>query len=115
MATQIKLQRNDILVREGEPSHSMYFVQSGELIVSRKDEGQDVILGIIRSGEIVGELSFLDEKPRSATVKAMSDCTLILIPRRMIEEIFQSQPKWFEVMIKTLTRRMRETDKKLKI
>src|SRR4051812_30927071 len=108
MAWTVKLKPLEILINEGEVSHSMYLVQEGRLLVTQKGLSDDIILGFIEEGELVGELSFLDQEPRSATVQAVKDCTLYQIPLKSIEELFQSQPKWFEVFIKTLVARLRE-------
>ena len=115
MAWPVDIEANKILIREGEDSHSMYLVQEGTLVVTRKEGDQDVILGYIHSGELVGEMSFLDQQPRSATVKAVTDCKLAQIPHRTIEEVLNSQPKWVDVFIKTLVTRIREADAKIKI
>jgi CRP-like cAMP-binding protein len=115
MAWPVQLEANKTLIREGEESLSMYLVQEGELIVSKKDGDQDVVLGIIRAGELVGELSFLDQSPRSATVKAMTDCKLLQIPLKTLEEVMGSQPKWMDAFLKTLVIRIRQADQRIKI
>ncbi len=115
MAWPVDIEAGKILIREGEDSHSMYLVQEGQLVVTRKDGDKDVILGHIHSGELVGEMSFLDQQPRSATVKATTDCKLVQIPLRTIEEVLKTQPEWVEVFIKTLVGRIRKADAKIKI
>ncbi len=115
MAWPVNLPAGKILLSEGEESHSMYLLLEGQLIVSRKDGDKDIILGLINAGEIVGELSFLDQEPRSATVRAVQECKLVQIPLKMIEEVFKTQPPWFEVFIKTLAERLRKADSRIKI
>ncbi|HXH74223.1 MAG TPA: cyclic nucleotide-binding domain-containing protein [Bacteriovoracaceae bacterium] len=115
MAIQKKLVANQILVKEGEVSTSMYWVQNGQLVVSKKRGAEDIILGHIYSGELVGELSFLDAEPRSATVKAIADTDLIEIPQETIDAIFQTQPKWLEILVKTLAERLRKANSRIKI
>lgn len=115
MAWPVRLEANQILINEGDLSHSMYWVQKGELIVTKKDGEKEVILGYLKSGELVGELSFLDQSPRSATVKAVTECELIQIPQRTIDEIFKSQPQWVELLVKTLAERLRKTNARIKV
>lgn len=93
----------------------MYWVQSGTLVVTKKRGKDDIVLGHINSGELVGEISFLDQEPRSATVKAVSDCELIEIPRETIEGIYSVQPKWLEILVKTLAERLRKANSRIKI
>lgn len=115
MAKLITLAQNEILLREGENSHNMYWVQNGQLVVTKKRGSEDVILGYIHSGELVGEISFLDSQPRSATVKAVTEVELIQIPQETFDSIFHTQPKWLEVLVKTLAERLRKANARIKI
>ena len=115
MAKIIKLVPNQILLKEGERSHNMYWVQSGSLKVTKKRGEEEILLGDIHTGELVGEISFLDEEPRSATVKAISDCELIEIPQETIDNIFRTQPKWLEILVKTLAERLRKANARIKV
>ena len=62
MINKKSLALNEHLLNEGEHSSSMYWVQSGQLIVTKKRHGEDVVLGHIYEGELVGEISFLDRE-----------------------------------------------------
>lgn len=115
MGKQKQLKENEVLLREGEKSDSMYWVQKGQLIVSKRRQNEEVILGHIFEGELVGEISFLDQEARSATVKALNDCDLIEIPRETIEGIFKSQPKWLEILVMTLAERLRKANARIKV
>ena len=115
MANKIAMKANQILMREGEHSNSMYWVQQGQLIVTKKRHNEEVILGHIFEGELVGELSFLDKEIRSATVKALTDCELIEIPQETIDNIFKTQPKWLETLVMTLAERLRKANARMKI
>jgi CRP/FNR family transcriptional regulator, cyclic AMP receptor protein len=116
MAGHLKILRtNQILLREGEHSNNMYWVQSGQLVVTKRRKDEDVVLGHIYSGELVGEISFLDQEPRSATVQAVTDCELIEIPQETIDNIYKSQPKWLEILVKTLAERLRKANARIKV
>ncbi len=115
MANLIKLAPDQVLLREGEHSHSMFWVQNGQLMVSKKRGNEEVLLGHVYSGELVGEISFLDNEPRSATVKAVSECDLIEIPQETLDKVFSSQPKWMEILVKTLAERLRKANARIKV
>lgn len=115
MANQIKLVPNQILIKEGEMSNSMYWLQNGQLVVVKKRGSEEVILGHLYSGELVGEISFLDQEARSATVKAVGECDLIEIPKETIDNIFKTQPKWLEILVKTLAERLRKANARIKV
>lgn len=115
MAKAISLAPNEILLREGEHSHNMFWVQSGQLVVTKKRGIEDVVLQHIHAGELVGEISFLDSQPRSATVQAVTDVELIEIPQETFDSLFQNQPKWLEVLVQTLAERLRKANARIKV
>jgi CRP-like cAMP-binding protein len=115
MAKQIKLAPDQVLLREGEHSHSMFWVQAGQLVVTKKRGTDEVLLGHVYSGELVGEISFLDNEPRSATVKAVSECDVIEIPQETLDKVFSTQPKWMEILVKTMAERLRKANARIKV
>jgi hypothetical protein len=52
MASQVKLSPNQILLREGEHSSNMFWVQNGQLVVTKKRGNEDIVLGHIYSGQL---------------------------------------------------------------
>lgn len=115
MANKKILLKDDVLIREGEHSHTMYWLQAGQLVVSKRKGGEEVELGFIYTGELVGEMSFLDGEPRSASVRALTDCELVEIPREAFEKVFVGQPAWFQGLVKTLTERLRKTNARVRV
>jgi CRP-like cAMP-binding protein len=114
----LEIKEGEVIINESEESHSMYWLKSGLLAVLKADsehEGKFITLGNINPGELFGELSFLDEQPRSATVKALTDSIVIEIPKIKYADILKTQPKWMESMIKSLVERLRKTNNKVRI
>jgi len=68
------------LIHEGDPIDALYIVVDGTLIVTAFATG-DKELATLSRGEVVGEMSFADSRPPSATVKAMENTTVWTIPR----------------------------------
>ena len=69
-----------VLIQEGKPIEVLYVLLDGQLAVSLAAlEGKQVAL--LQSGEILGELSFLDSRPPSATVTAVDNVSVLRIPR----------------------------------
>lgn len=114
-ANIVTLEKGDVLIREGENSHSMYWLQKGQLSVHKRHGTEEILLGHVYSGEIVGEMSFLDDEPRSATVRAISDSELLEIQNDKYEKIFLTQPKWLQVLIRTLLDRLRRANARIKV
>lgn len=69
-----------VLIEEGKAIDEVYILLEGELSVSVKARGPEPI-AILNQGEIVGELSFLDSRPPSATVAVQTESVVLAIPR----------------------------------
>jgi CRP-like cAMP-binding protein len=92
----------------------MYWVQGGTLRLYKK-KGQGYIeLGVVHAGEVVGEMSFLDNQPRSASVECLQPCDIVEIPRGKFDEFINSQPSWMKSLIQTLLKRLRSTNNRLR-
>lgn len=115
MAAKKNLAKGDYLIKEGEDSKSLYWVQDGQLEVYKRKGSQEVLIGHVYTGELVGEMSFLDDMPRCASVKALTDCELLEIKVDSYKQIFEGQPKWLQLLIRTLVERLRRANAKIKI
>lgn len=69
----------DTLIRQGEPIDAFYVILAGTLAVQIGPNHQEIAQ--LKAGEIVGEMSFIDTRPPSATVKALEDALIWVIPR----------------------------------
>src|SRR3989344_603653 len=108
------LKKGEMLVAEGDNSASMYWVQSGTLRLFKKKGAGFIELGVVHSGEVVGELSFLDSQPRSASVEALQPCDIVEIPRGKFDEFINGQPSWMKSLISTLVKRLRTTNNRVR-
>lgn len=115
MSETVRLMPNEYLLREGEESTEMYYLQSGTLAVFKRKGDQEHQIGTIIAGELVGEMSFLDKNPRSASVRAMNDCVLVVVPLDKLEHTLESMPKWFSALLHTLTDRLRKANARIRI
>ena len=102
------LKTGEALIREGDKSNELYWLVQGRLEVLKKLQGQYVQVNIIEAGELVGELAFLDQKTRSATVKALTDCQLVKLEYKEFQAMLAAQPKWMKKILLTLTTRLRK-------
>ena len=114
-ADEIHLRTGEYLLREGEESSQMYYIQSGSLAVFKVKGGAEQQIGTLYKGELVGEMSFLDKEPRSASIKAIGDCTLTVIPSEKFERFLDKQPNWFRALIFTLLDRLRRANARIHV
>jgi CRP-like cAMP-binding protein len=68
------------IIEEGKPLQNLYFVLEGSLGVWVKAQG-DKMVARLGSGEVVGEMSFIDARPPSATVRAITRAVVLAFPR----------------------------------
>ncbi len=110
---KVYLSAGEVLMKQGDIGNSMYWVMDGTLEVIVNNNGEEVMVGRVHNHELVGEMSFLDNKPRSATVKAVTDSELLEIPNGRFSEVLEDQPRWFKSLVRVLSDRIRETNKRL--
>jgi CRP/FNR family cyclic AMP-dependent transcriptional regulator len=100
-----------VLFRAGDIGDGCYQVQSGLLkVVVASQQGEERIISLLGPGAIVGELSLIDGRPRSASVVAIADCALSLVSRAKFQACIVSHPELNSYLVKTLARRLREAD-----
>lgn len=115
MSTNIKIAKNEYLIREGEESTQMFYLQAGTLNVYKRVGDQEKQIGTIYPGEVVGEMSFLDNSPRCASVKAVTDCELVVVPNEKFERMFKDLPLWYKALVNTLLDRLRKANSRIRI
>src|SRR6516225_11769436 len=77
------------LFKDGEPGKEMYVIQSGKVRISKKVRDTEKVLAVLGPGEFFGEMSILNDKPRSANATVEEEAKLLVI-----------DPKTFEAMIR---------------
>lgn len=88
-----RLGRGQVLFVEGEPSEQLYLVRSGRLRVFRDSaRGDQVTLTFVAPGATIGELSVVDEQPRSASVDAAAPSELVAVPSGVVREVLAASP-----------------------
>lgn len=76
----------DIIFREGDPPTTAFLVESGRIAVSTLQYGDERLLGELGPGALLGEMAVLDDAPRSATARALTDCVLTPVDRSQFAE-----------------------------
>ncbi|MCZ7562055.1 MAG: cyclic nucleotide-binding domain-containing protein [Burkholderiaceae bacterium] len=102
------------IVAEGEPSQSLYILLSGRAKVQRSDsEGKEVILAVLGSGDFFGEMSLIDEAPRSASVITLESCDFMSINKDAFRSMLMQSNEMCMAVMRGMVRRLREADKKI--
>ena len=71
--TRRHLGEGQVLFREGDPSECVFRVLSGAVDVFREIDGEPILLGSVDAGQFIGEMGVVENRSRSATVRAASE------------------------------------------
>ncbi|HLV26961.1 MAG TPA: Crp/Fnr family transcriptional regulator [Gemmatimonadales bacterium] len=106
--------RNGVICFEGDPGDALYIVRTGRVkVVLVGDDGREVILGVLGAGEYFGELSLIDDQPRSAHVIAMEDSRLLVLRREDFRKRVEANPGIAWALLQDLSQRLRQADSKI--
>lgn len=105
----LKLQADEILIREGDESDKIYIVVEGDIAVSiRNKSGDEVTVATIGPGKVIGEMTLYGERKRSATCRAASSTVqLIAINNSTALDIIDQHPQARQGLVTELTKRSR--------
>jgi len=94
------------LFKEGDKGNLMYVLMTGtaEIVVHGR------VVEVAGPGAIFGEMAMIDDEPRSATVLAKSDCTLLPITRDRFNFLVQQTPNFALHVMRVMADRLRATD-----
>src|SRR6185312_4669530 len=109
-----KLAKNDILFREGDPSDAMYVIKSGRIAITKAKGSGEIVLAEKKAGEMLGEMAFFDDKPRSAGAKAIADSEVIQLPFVALHAQFKTFPEWLKAMVRTVNGQLRDANARIK-
>lgn len=98
----------EVIVREGDPGRSMFLVMAGRVSVTIGPEAREV--AVTETGGYFGEMSLLTGEPRSATVRAKGDCTLLEISADAFAACIRSRPETVDLLAEAAAARRRELD-----
>jgi CRP-like cAMP-binding protein len=108
-----EFKRGDVLFREGEPGREMYVVQAGKVNITKTVRGTEKILATLGAGEFFGEMSILNNKPRSAGAVVNEDAKLLVIDPKTFEAMIRGNVEIAVRLIKKLSDRLQEADEQI--
>jgi CRP-like cAMP-binding protein len=109
-----KLVADETVFLMGTPGDSMMAVLSGNVRISvPSPDGKEIVLAMLRPGEIFGEIALLDGKERTADARAATDCSLAILERRDVLSFFDQYPASWQRLVEVLCERLRLTDRQM--
>ncbi|MFM9036892.1 MAG: cyclic nucleotide-binding domain-containing protein [Actinomycetota bacterium] len=104
---EVTLDAGSVIVDQGQTGREAFVIISGSATVKRN--GKKV--ATLGAGSVVGELSLLDHGPRTATVVADTECTMLVISQRQFLAVIDAIPAISHKLLATLAGRIRELDR----
>lgn len=106
-----KLSKGKVLFREGQEGDRLYVVVQGKIkLGTTSGDGRENLLGIFGPGQMFGELSLFDPKPRTATATAVTDSRLVSLAYDAVIGLVTSHPQTSLEVLRRLAQRLRESN-----
>lgn len=108
-AREISFRKHAVLMTEGDTGESMYVISSGSVkVYVSDDEGRELVLHQEGAGAVIGDISLLDDEPRSASVSTLEPSTALMIGKQAFLDCLRHSPEMAINIIRSLTQRLRE-------
>ena len=98
-------QDDEVIIEEGAPGDELFVIEQGIVRVEKRTiEGYEEMLASLEDYECFGEMSMVDRGPRSATVRAMGEVTVVAFPQDDLDKLFRAYPRTHRTLLLNLTR-----------
>ena len=107
--------RDETVVLEGDDSvQALYLIATGSVQVYMTGiDGRETILSFLERGDFFGEMSLIDGEPRSASVRTVTDATLLVIHRESFLSLIRRTPEIAMALMSELCKRLRKANKQI--
>jgi CRP/FNR family transcriptional regulator, cyclic AMP receptor protein len=113
-ATVARHAEGEQIFAKGDPGNSMMAVVKGRVTISAPSpDGRQVVLTVMREGDVFGEIALLDGHERTADATTMTDCELLVVPRRSLLALLERRPDLCIDLLIVLCERLRQTDEQV--
>src|SRR5881296_2880726 len=94
----VTIEKGDLIIREGDDAGPLYILQKGRARAFAGVDGQTRNLAFYREGDFFGELSILNGSPRAASVEAFTDCQLLSLDPRAVQDLRNRFPEFQKLL-----------------
>jgi len=99
--------REAVLFKGSSGDHLLFLVEGRLQVLDITESGREIGLNLLMAGDYFGELSIIDGEPRSASVVAMENSLVALLPKAQAWELFRKNPLVAERVLLGLARKLR--------
>lgn len=112
MSNYTVVKKDDLLFEEGDYPDAMYIVRSGQFSIYVTEGESEKEVSLAGPGNLIGEMSLFDKKLRSASARATIDSSVVKLPYEQLEKDLDQLPEWVRITMRTLSDKLRTTNKK---
>ena len=113
-AEKRKFRKNKVIFFEDEFGDIFFLILRGKIKVSKLSrEGREIVLSVLKEGDFFGEMSLLNNEPRSASAIAMEDSELLVLKQQNFLTILYENKLFLRKLLSVLSYRLRKADKKI--
>jgi len=98
--------KDHIIFCEGEPGDELFIIQKGSVKIIKIIDNNEILLAVLKTGDIFGEMALLESKPRAATIVAYEDCQLMAVNRANFQQMIKTQPQLIARLTTLLSERI---------
>jgi len=98
--------KDQIVFCEGEPGEELFIIQKGSVKIVKITENNEILLAVLKAGDIFGEMALLESKPRAAGAVAYEDCQLMAVNRENFQQMIKTQPQLIARLTTLLSERI---------
>lgn len=98
--------KNTMIFAESMPGKELYIIQKGSVKISKLVGGTEVLLAVLKPGDIFGEMSLIENKPRSASAIAYEDTVLLAVNKDNFARMVTTQPQIIARLTQLLAERI---------
>ena len=91
---------------ECQPGAELYIIQKGQVKITKIVDNNEVLLAVLKAGDMFGEMALLENKPRSASAIALEGCQLLAVNRQNFNQMVSTQPQLIARLTTTLADRI---------
>jgi CRP-like cAMP-binding protein len=117
IATLRRIAEGAYLIRAGELDSSLFAIEDGHLDILGFDDGKPTVLATVGPGDVLGEVSFIDDSPRAVSVKAGEETSIRVWDKRTLSEALAFEPqllaKFSVAMSELLVERLRDMSRRV--
>lgn len=107
---EVNFKEGDYIFHENDPGEELFVIVQGSVHVITGEGGAEKVLATLHERDCFGEMSILDDEPRSATGRAAEDSLMLRVEREEFRELIREEPEVAFGVFRVFTRRLRQAN-----